>query len=132
MKQIECTIKSAIRHERAYYRAEQAVTLEAVLVVPYQFGDFSGDLLITDGYCAWADDHFALLLDTDDEGGGYPLWGTYMLHGDAAYSLSRGYHDNAQDALNHALPRLGSPLLGFIARIDGLELHPACKEEVTA
>jgi len=55
-----------------------------------------------------------------------------MLHGDAAYSLSRDYHDNAQDALNHALPRLGTPLIEFIARIDGLELHPACKEEVPA
>ena len=132
MKDVNCTIKSAIRHERRYYRGEQAVTLEAVLVVPYQFGEFSGDLLIVDGYYAWADDHFALLLDTDEEATGYPLFGTYMLHGDAAYSLSRDYHDNAQDALNHALPRLGTPMIDWIARIDALDLHPACVEPVPA
>jgi len=52
MKDVKCTIKSIIKHEGSHYRAEHAATLEAVLVVPYQFGEFSGDLLITDGYHA--------------------------------------------------------------------------------
>lgn len=132
MKDIKCTIKSAIRHQGAYYRGEQAVNIMAALVVPYEFGEFSGDLLIADGHYAWTSEHFVLTLDFGDEGEAYPLFGTYILHGDAAYSLSRGYHQTAHDALNHALPRLGSPMLGFIARIDALDLHPACAEAVPA
>lgn len=131
MREINCTIKSAIRHAGAYYRGEQAATLEVVFLVPYQFGDFSGDLLITDGYHAWTDDHYVFFMDKEPVTG-FTLYGIYMLRDGVAYFLSRDYYDTAHDALDYSLNRLGTPLIDWIARIDGLELHPACKEAIRA
>jgi hypothetical protein len=131
MKDVKCTIKSAIKHKGAYYRGEHAATLEAVIMVPYQFGEFSGDLLIVDGFYEWTDDHYVFFMDKEPVTG-FTVYGIYMLRDGVAYSLSRNYYNTAQDALNHALPRLGTPMIEWIASIDGLELHPACKEAVPA
>ena len=130
MKDIKCTIKSIVKHGGAQYCGQENVTLEAALVVPYQFGEFSGDLLIVDGYYAWNLDHYTLLLDKDRHD--RPLWGMYVLHGDTAYLLSRHHLSTAHAALEFALNNLGTPLIDWIARIDELEAHPACAEEVPA
>ena len=129
MKDIKCQIRSIVKLDRQHYRAEAAVTLEAVLSVPYQFGDFLGELLITDGYYMWSQDHFALVLDAENS---KPLYGTYVFRDGVAYHLSRRHHATPHAALDHALPRLGTPMIDWIARIDALDLHPACVEVVPA